>query len=197
MSLPNVLTLLRIALTLGFLLCIQSRELLMIILAGICFVVAAVTDYYDGYYAKKFNKVTSTGKILDPIADKFLILSAFFIFMRMNLIALWMFVMIFVREVVVTGFRFYAVSRGQVLAAEMAGKCKTVLQMTSVVIMILFLIWQKWNLVAPWDEVSRVTIESIWVVGINLLMMLTVMMTLYSGLIYLWNNRKVFSTSSA
>jgi len=138
LNLPNVLTILRIILTIIFIYLFCQDSLGSRLMALIVFTCASLTDYFDGYLARKHNLITPFGKIMDPIADKFLILSAFFIFMQLQLIAVWMFIAIFSREVIVTGLRLGAVKRGAVLAAEGAGKLKTVLQIVAVYLIIIF-----------------------------------------------------------
>src|SRR5205085_3411379 len=89
------------------------------------------------------NIHSNFGKIMDPIADKFLVLSVFFIFVQRNVIPYWMFYLIFIREVLVTGSRIIAIRRGQVLAAEKAGKLKTILQLFAIWLILLFVILQE------------------------------------------------------
>ena len=185
MNLPNALTILRFLLAIGFILALRRAELRYVILATILFLVATITDFFDGYFAKKKNLVSNFGKIMDPIADKFLLLSAFFIFMRMQLIAPWMFYVILVREVVVTGSRLLAVSKGIVIAAEQIGKYKTVSQMIAVCGILSYLWWAKMSspVIVPSAAMDQ------WQQFIFVLMVLTVGLTLFSGISYFWNNR--------
>ena len=139
--LPNLLTISRVFLAAGFIICILKSGMLYLVLATVLFILASITDYYDGYFAKKHNVVSNFGKIMDPIADKILMLTAFYIFVSMEIIPAWMFYVIFVREILVTGLRFWAIKKGTFLAAEKAGKYKTGLQITSVIVILLFLIF--------------------------------------------------------
>jgi len=184
-NLPNVLTVLRIVLTICFYFFLTHVGVGYAVAAFAVFVVAAITDYCDGYLAKKKNCVTAFGTIMDPIADKFLILCAFYVFMRLEVIAPWMFVSIFVREVFVTMFRLKAVLGKKYLAAEKLGKYKTALQMTSIILILLYLVAVK----GGFSSVIMTHANEI----IRFLMILTVVLTLYSGLSFLWNNRKAFS----
>ena len=184
--LPNVLTVSRVFLTIGFLFFLTRSEALSTAIAMTLFAIASLTDYYDGYYAKKYNLVSNFGKIMDPIADKFLILAAFFVFVKIDVIAVWMFVVISARELIVTAFRFAAMGRGKVLAAERAGKIKTVFQVTSVFVILIFLMLQKSGFIDRWAGNS----QDRWAFGIYVLMLFTVSLTLLSGISYLWNNRK-------
>ena len=184
-NLPNILTILRIVLTVCFYFFLTHVGVGYAVAAFVVFVVAAITDYCDGYLAKKRNCVTVFGTIMDPIADKFLILCAFYVFMRLRVIAPWMFFNIFIREVFVTVFRLKAVLGKKYLAAEKLGKYKTVLQMTSIILILLYLVADKSGVSSGIMTYANGVIQ--------VLMTFTVVLTLYSGLSFLWNNRKTFS----
>ena len=186
MNLPNTLTTTRIILTMAFVLTVIQNGVIPKILAALIFAVASLTDYLDGYYAKKHNLVSNFGKLMDPIADKFLILAAFFIFARMHVIALWMFAVIFFREIIVTVFRLIAVGKGEVLAAEKAGKYKTCSQMAVIGFILLFLILRESYVAARWP--TEVFYQ--WYFLIYCLMAVTMALTLVSGALYLWRNRR-------
>ena len=136
MRLPNALTISRIVLTLVFIFLITRNGFLPKFSAAVIFLIASFTDYYDGYYAKKHNLISDFGRLMDPIADKFLILAAFFVFTKMHLIAVWMFLIILIREVVITAVRLIAIRGGEVLEAEKMGKYKTVSQMIAVIVIL-------------------------------------------------------------
>lgn len=186
-GLPNRLTIFRILLTVIFIVLIGQSGVAAKAAAAAVFLLASFTDFYDGYYAKKHNLVTNFGKLMDPIADKFLILTAFFIFMSVHLIPPWMFVLIFIREAVVTASRLYAMRRGEVLAAETAGKIKTVLQLSAVFVILFFMISQESARYLAWDSTLNVRLYG----GIYILMLAVVSVTLFSGISFLWNNRRV------
>ena len=186
MNVPNVLTLFRILLTFVFIVLLTKEGLGSKIFALIIFTLASLTDFLDGYIARKYDLISRFGKLMDPIADKFLILSAFFIFTQLRVIASWMFAVILAREVIVTGLRLFAVRKGQALAAEGAGKLKTVLQIISVYLIILFTILVQLKVdVQGYEPMMRYV--SIW---INILMYLVVAVTLWSGISFVWNNRR-------
>ena len=186
MNLPNILTVLRILLTLIFIFFFYQDGLVSKILALFVFILASLTVFLDGYYARKLNLVRRFGKIMDPIADKFLMLSAFFIFMQMHLITGWMFVVIFAREVVVTGLRLLAMRRGVALAAEGAGKVKTVLQIVSAYLIIIFIVLAQLNIDAQWYKTLMLGLTK----GIYIFMLGVVLITLWSGISFIRNNRK-------
>lgn len=186
MSLPNRLTIFRMGLTVllaGFL---SHPGLAAKIIAAVIFLLASWTDFYDGYYAKKHNLASDFGKLMDPIADKFLILTAFFIFTVMHLIQGWMFILILAREVGVTLVRLRAVRRGKVLAAEQAGKIKTVLQILTILTILFFMIFTEMNLSGHGSALLGQCHQ--WI--IVPLMFAVVAITLFSGVSFLWNNRR-------
>jgi CDP-diacylglycerol--glycerol-3-phosphate 3-phosphatidyltransferase len=104
---------------------------------AVLFFIASITDFFDGYLARKFNQITKLGIILDPIADKLLIITALIILVDLVRVPTWIATLIILREFIVTTLRFYALSRGIVLPAEKAGKAKTVIQMISILFLLI------------------------------------------------------------
>lgn len=102
-------------------------------LATIVFIIASLTDWMDGYVARKSNTVTSIGKFLDPLADKVLICSMLIMFVKWQWVPAWVVIVIVCRELVVTGLRAIAIDEGIVLAADKFGKAKTVLQILAII----------------------------------------------------------------
>ncbi len=135
MNLPNKLTMLRIIL-------VPVTMALMLtehpILAGIFFAIASITDFFDGYIARKYNLVSSFGKIMDPLADKILVFGALLCFIQKDVITVWPVVIILARELFVTSMRVVAVDKGKVIAASWWGKIKTNVQIFAVLFSILF-----------------------------------------------------------
>lgn len=136
---PNYLTLLRIVLALVFPQLMASPHMTMRVAAFGVFLIAGLSDMWDGAIARKTNRVTATGKILDPIADKILNLGAMWIFARLGAYPFWLIVPIFIREVLVTMIRIRCAARKEVIAAELSGKIKTVLQYASILFSYLYL----------------------------------------------------------
>ena len=184
--LPNYLTAARFLLTFAFIFCLTLTGLIPAVLATALFMLASWTDYYDGYYAKKYNLISNFGKIMDPIADKFLSLPAFFIFARLYLIPYWMFYLIFAREVIVTASRLKAVGKGTVLAAEKAGKLKTLSQLFVIWIILLFRVFQESG-----GAMLPQSFRQGWAIAITAFMLFTVFLTVVSGISYFWNNRRI------
>ncbi len=136
-NIPNLLTFFRIALipVLVFLL-LSSSELLSI-LSVLVFSIASITDWLDGYLARKMNIVTNLGKFLDPIADKLLIAAALVMLVGLGRVPAWMVVVIIGREIAVTGLRSIASSEGIIIAASDLGKGKMIIQISALIGLLL------------------------------------------------------------
>lgn len=154
----------------------------------IIFALASFTDFLDGYIARKYNLITTFGKFADPLADKMLVLISFLILLVQNgqawfgsvglaIVPLWGVSIILLRELIVSGVRLVAAERGEVIAAGWAGKVKTF--ETMIAILFLFLAGLH-NVVA--------------IMGL-VLMYVSVLLTIYSGMEYIWNSRKIIFES--
>lgn len=193
MNLPNKLTISRILLTFVFMIFLFLDGALSKFLAIIVFLVASITDYYDGKIARQRNEITDFGKFMDPLADKFLTIAAFLAFVEMGIVPAWMVVLIISRELIITGVRLFASTKGRVLSAEAAGKHKTVSQMTSIFIILVFIFLR--------DAGTEVfgplpaTVEYWYRQTIFVLMIGTVVLTLISGISYLLRNKELFKNA--
>jgi CDP-diacylglycerol---glycerol-3-phosphate 3-phosphatidyltransferase len=186
MNLPNVLTISRIVLSIVLIFLLEERSSTGNILAVIIFTIASLTDFYDGHLARTRGLVNDFGKIMDPIADKVLILSTFGVLAHIGMIAWWMFIVIAIREILVTASRLVSMREGQVLSAERAGKIKTVVQIIAVSVILLYLVAQQSEYCSFWFY----NVQRIWL-GINYIMMLVaVILTVYSGVDYFRNRLK-------
>jgi len=190
MNLANKLTILRIILAFIFIPLLLSEGFLPKLLALFCFACASITDFLDGYIARKYHLVTDLGKILDPIADKILTLSAFLIFMYMSLIPMWMALVIVFRELLITGIRFSAIKKGQIMAAERLGKYKTVAQIVAIFTILIFLVLKAslYTSFPLWNNKFNLSAGR----GIYFLMLIAVFLTLISGCSYIIKNRVIF-----
>ena len=187
MNLPNRLTLFRIFLSFLLIIFLLIPGLAAKVAALLVFALAALTDLWDGRLARRQGLVTDFGVLMDPIADKVLVLSAFVAFVQLQVVAAWMVVLIATREFIITGLRLFALGKGQVLPAEAAGKHKTVSQMVAISLTLLYLVAREATHTGPAAEA--------WVrfgpLAIDALMGLTVALTLTSGISFLWRHRRV------
>ncbi|MEK7713444.1 MAG: CDP-diacylglycerol--glycerol-3-phosphate 3-phosphatidyltransferase [Deltaproteobacteria bacterium] len=136
-NIPNLLTFFRIALIPVLVLLLLSPSELLSILSVVVFSIASITDWLDGYLARKMNIVTNLGKFLDPIADKLLIAAALVMLVGLGRIPAWMVVVIIGREIAVTGLRSIASSEGIIIAASDLGKGKMILQISALIGLLL------------------------------------------------------------
>ncbi len=175
MNLPNKLSILRV-------LCIPVIVVLLNLpdewarwaAVGV-FILASVTDFLDGYLARKNNWITDFGKFIDPVADKLLVLSTFLMLIQLGQMPAWVCVVILARELSVDGLRLVAMTKNQVIAAGPLGKVKTFSQMLYILYLLIF---RESAFGSPLSIVLTV-----WVAGI----------TLFSGVDYFVRNRRVFS----
>lgn len=132
-NLPIILTLSRIVLIPVFIIAVYRSQFW----GAVIFAVASLTDFLDGYFARRSGQITKFGQILDPLADKFLIISALVILVDMMKLPAWMAIVIIVREFFVTGLRVVALSKNIVIPAETGGKLKTVSQIAAILALLL------------------------------------------------------------
>ncbi len=136
-NLPNVLTLVRILMIPVFVVLMMAPDPDRSLSAAVIFVVAAMTDLLDGYVARKTGQITKLGRLLDPIADKLLVLSALILLVQLDRVTALVAILIIAREVAVTGIRAIAATEGMIISAEVTGKYKMALQVIAIVLLIL------------------------------------------------------------
>lgn len=145
----------------------------------ILFVIAATTDWIDGYYARKYNLVTNLGKFLDPLADKLLVSAAFIILVELHLAPAWIVIIIISREFAVTGLRLILAGGGEVVAAGMLGKIKTWTQIIAITALLL----RNW----PFSLINLPLAD--------IALYVSAFFTIWSGLDYFVKNKQVFTDS--
>ncbi|MEK6582039.1 MAG: CDP-diacylglycerol--glycerol-3-phosphate 3-phosphatidyltransferase [Nitrospirota bacterium] len=133
LNLPTILTLSRIILIPVFIAVVYQHPFW----GAIVFSIASITDFLDGYFARRSGQVTKFGIILDPLADKFLVISALVVLVDMARLSAWMAIVIIVREFLITGLRVVALSKDIIIPAEMGGKLKIGAQITAILCLIL------------------------------------------------------------
>jgi len=186
MPIPNILTVMRIFLTPIFIICLFSDFFGAQLWALVIFIVASITDAYDGYLARKNNMVTNTGRFLDPLADKILVSSAFISFSIMGLIDIWMVALIIFRDLFVMGLRLLMSRRGFIMITSKISKSKTAAQIGIIIFTLLFLTLKGFNWVLLEDYLIFINEYEI----VYYLTMIAVIFTVYTGYAYIQENRK-------
>lgn len=175
-NVPNILTLLRIFMIPVFIVLFLLPEGAGMPWALGVFVLASLTDAVDGYIARKYNAITSFGKLMDPLADKLLTIAAFVMlsaYTKSTVMSVCI-IIIISRELLITGFRVLAVERGILIAADRLGKIKTILQMLWIIAVLLCICLNIFAL-------------GIWEIA----MVIVTAVTAFSGANYIWQNRQV------
>ena len=201
MNLPNKLTVSRFFLTAIFLWAVFSRSPINDTLALMLFCVASITDFLDGRIARQRGIITNFGTLMDPLADKILICSAYIALVerghidpaalatqKLSVVTVeaWMVVIIVARELAITGMRLLAASKSVVLAAERYGKHKTISQIVAIIALLVMDAYPEWF---PWLQM----IFKDWVASFaRIALWVSVILTAVSGFIYLWRNRRLY-----
>jgi CDP-diacylglycerol---glycerol-3-phosphate 3-phosphatidyltransferase len=176
LNLPNVLTVLRIMLVPALVVALLGNTPDGDVIAAIVFALASLTDFIDGYLARARDSITTFGKLMDPLADKLLIVAALISLVSLHRLAAWIAMVIITRELAVTVLRLGATQAGVVIAASMFGKVKTCLQIAAIL------------------AVIAVHGEPVWVAG---LLYLAVLVTVLSGLDYFFGVRRLMAQATA
>src|SRR5579864_6316111 len=145
MNPPNKLTISRFILTIAFLAVMFSQVPFHQTIALIVFVAGGISDFLDGYIARRDKLITNFGILMDPLADKIMVCSAFIAFVGLKLMPAWMVVIVVARELAITGLRLLAVSKQVVLAAEGYGKHKTISQIVAIIAILVGVSYQQWG----------------------------------------------------
>jgi len=149
------------------------------LIGGLIFIIASITDWLDGYIARKNNLVTNMGKFLDPLADKLLVSAALIILVELGIAPSWIVVIIISREFAVTGLRLILAGGGEVVAANQLGKIKTTAQILAISSLLL----------------NNIFFESIGVPFGVIMLYIALVFTVWSGFDYFYKNRKVLLES--
>ena len=196
MNLPNKLTVARFGLTVVFLVAlfwpwdIPFRSTFALFF----FCLAGVTDFLDGRIARARNLITNFGILMDPLADKIMTCSAFIAFAESThlhpgapvKVGAWMVIVIVARELAITGLRLLAASKNIVLAAERYGKHKTISQIVAIIALLVVDACQEWP-----EGLKGLFVR--WAPGFaEVMLWLTIVLTAFSGMIYLWRNRALY-----
>ena len=180
---PNFLSVFRILLIPFFIKTLFIGSNYIFLAMGL-FTIAVATDFYDGYFARKYNRVTKLGMFLDPLADKVLVLSTFISFYYLNLINLWVILIIFSRDFIVTFLRIFMVSKKHLFKTSYVGKVKTALQFTLIYVFFIYLILQDW--------IDNYVFFNVFEISIQFLIAFVLILTVYSGICYVVYNLLYF-----
>ena len=189
MNWANRLTVSRLVLTILFVAALNSTWVYGRTAALIFFLLAGVTDFFDGEIARRYGSVTHFGELMDPLVDKIMIAAAFISLVPLKAIPAWAATTVVARDFLITGLRLMASARGQVLPAERLGKHKTSWQIITVIFFLLLLSARELKYAADeggwWSPA--------WNEGGPLLVWVTIILTVYSGLGYAWRHRDVIA----
>lgn len=185
MNLPNILTTSRIIISLTVPFFMFMDDFWVRVAVGIICAVAGATDWFDGWYARKYNLVSKTGKILDPIADKVYIIMTFSVLASLGMFSIWWVIPIFIREIVITIYRFIFLNLGKAVAAVQSGKIKMAFQVGSIGLIFLGYMYKTYyfGYYPQWLQ---------YVISLSLLA--TIALTLYSGYVFFQNNWKLIKS---
>lgn len=192
MNLPNKLTVGRIILVPFFVAALLANFPLNNAVALIIFIAASLTDMFDGKIARKNGLVTDFGKFADPLADKILVLAALLCFVQLGICDCIAVIIVLFREFSVTSIRLIAASKGKVVAANMWGKAKTVSQMIAIIAVIAMQIVLELPEVGL-NFINAATFEPIFFVVGEILIWISVVFTIISGVVYIIQNRQFIS----
>ena len=187
MVLPNQLTVLRIILTPVFLILFLSNDPLLKQISLAVYIIAALTDWYDGWLARKFNYITAWGKFWDPLADKILTSGAFIGFVILKIVPLWMVVIIIFRDFVITGLRVYADYKGNSFPTSYYAKWKTFIQMAFLYyLMVVYVGFNTEQIYIGNEKIFEILMNRQFV---YFTMLFITAITFHSGVTYIYKNR--------
>ena len=190
LTIPNQLTALRILLVPVFVWLLLQVDPYMKLLGVIVFVLASLTDIYDGYHARKYGVTTRLGAFLDPLADKLLITAAFFLYVGMGFLSLWMVILVVVRDVVVTALRVYAEFKNRPVVTSVEAKYKTLVQNIFVYVIMALILMKE----SSFSGASVAVMTSRFLVSgyLNYIMLAVTVFTVYTGISYLVSNWRIY-----
>ena len=199
MTTANKITMVRILMIPFFIYFALQADKTSLIIALVLFCLASVTDFLDGYIARKYNQVTDFGKFVDTLADKLLVTAALLIFIEKGIFPAWMVFIVLAREFIITSLRNVAAAKGKVLAASWTGKVKTCVQIAGIIIDFFVLILISGSL----EDMNTAIASSIGVIGgaagptavltsgfgiPNIVAWVVTLVTIYAGVDYMVKN---------
>ena len=189
MTLPNQLTILRIILSPIFLFLFLSPEPLFKQISLAVFIIAALSDWYDGWLARKFNYISEWGKFMDPLADKILTSSAFLGFVLVGLLEWWMVVLVLIRDFSITILRIYADKKGFMFTTSNYAKFKTMFQIVFLYyLLIIYVASVTPELYSKFEDIFNILLDEQM---IYIMMLLITFITVHTGFLYIQKNIKL------
>ena len=179
MNLANKITIMRVLLIPVYAVVMYIDKGYAFYIAGAIFITASLTDTLDGYIARKYNMITDFGKFLDPLADKLLVLTSLIIYVSFGRLPAWTLIVVMFRELIITSLRSIAALKNHVLAADVYGKLKTIFQLVALSAIHFEVFFDKFT-------------NSYFSLLVNVLYMISVALTIISGVNYLVKNKSVF-----
>lgn len=179
LNIANKITIGRILLTFFFVLFASMNNEIFHKIAFTILIIAGLSDFLDGYLARKYNMITDFGKLMDPLADKILITAGFCVLVEKQIIPAWIAILILAREFAVTGLRMIAATKGKVIAAASGGKLKTMAQ--GIALIFAGLIW------------INIT-DRLYINYLEIVLYITVIITMVTGINYFIKNQKIYLT---
>jgi len=201
-KLPNRITMFRMFIIVLFIPALLASNIVFNYIALFLFAIAGISDWLDGYLARKWNIVSDFGKVMDPLADKILVISTLLCFVQLGVVPAWMVVIIISREFLISGIRMMAAQDGKIIMASNLGKIKTFVEMTAITTVLLLKVIQDtieyYNDTQTWEQIlMRLGNWGDLLVKVAYgapywLMFIATVISLISGLDYFFKNKKIF-----
>lgn len=188
LSIPNLVSLLRIGITpIFFVFIIADNPRLIRIGCGL-YLIGAISDYIDGWYARKFNEESEMGKFIDPLADKFLTTGAFIAFIILDIIPLWMVLIVIIRDISTTLLKIYADLISQPIATSYSAKVKTTIQMVFIAYILLLMYLKNLTIIKEYTDYINIMLYS----NLTYILMLSItIVTVWTMIEYIFKNKNV------
>jgi CDP-diacylglycerol--glycerol-3-phosphate 3-phosphatidyltransferase len=189
-NIPNLITLSRIILLIPYLILINMDDWKLLLIALILLIIAGLSDYLDGYLARKLDKLTEFGKFFDPLADKIVILSVLvgFMIFYTNLIPFWMVILLLIRELAISDFRLFSYSSKKSFRTAILAKLKTALLFASIVISNLYIMIDSYYNttleIGPLKDIYPIW-GSIFFYIPSIILLIAIYFAYHSGIVYL------------
>jgi len=183
LTIPNQLTILRILLTPIFVFLLLEKTSFEQLSASLVFLIASLTDWYDGWYARKFGVISRWGQFMDPLADKIVVTSALVTFAILGYVFWWMVWIIIIRDIIITFNRIYALYIGRPIITHSIAKWKTATQMATIFLVLIHMNWSNFF----HSESQPYQAQYFDLVGVS--MIIVTFLTVLSGIIYIIENR--------